>query len=150
MKFRLLISLVSLPILLIITSSSYAFDFKSIASAPAILYDAPSYKASKTFIAPPGMPVEIILTYGEWSKVRDVNGDMFWLESKALSPKRNVIITVDNAKIRSQANDTASTVFSADKNVLLELIEPIASGWLKVQHGDGQNGYIKISEVWGK
>lgn len=150
MKFRLSIALFSLFIL---TGQSHALDFKSVANAPAILYDAPSYKAGKVFIAPRGMPVEVILTYGEWNKVRDFNGDMFWIESKALTSKRNVIVTASNAKIRSNPNDSASVVFSANKNVLLELSESttaVASAWLKVQHIDGQSGYLKRTEVWGE
>ena len=147
MKFRLPLALLSV---LIITGQSYAFDFKSVANGPVVLYDAPSYKAGKIFIAPRGMPVEVILTYGEWNKVRDFNGDMFWIESKVLGAKRNVIVTVPNAKIRSNPNDSANIVFSANKNVLLELTEPAASGWLKVQHIDGQLGYIKRTEVWGE
>ncbi len=153
MKSRLSIALFSVFSLFIVTAPSHAFDFKSVANGPAILYDAPSYKAGKIFIAPRGMPVEVILTYGEWNKVRDFNGDMFWIESKVLGTKRNVIVTVPNAKIRSNPNDSANVVFSANKNVLLELIESTTqatSGWLKVQHIDGQNGYIKRTEVWGE
>jgi hypothetical protein len=38
---------------------------------------------------------------------------------------------------------------TADKDVLFELAEPVASGWIKVKHRDGQAGYVKAAEVWG-
>ena len=57
--------------------------------------------------------------------------------------------SVANAKIRSSADDAAPIVFSADRGVLLDLAEPVASGWIKVKHRDGQSGYVKASEVWG-
>lgn len=126
-----------------------ALEFRSIGAAPVILYDAPSLKGGKLYVAPRGMPVELILTYGAWSKVRDMAGDLSWVESKDLLARRNVIVRVANAKIRAAADESAALVFSADKGVLLEMAEPVAAGWLKVKHRDGQTGYVKVAEVWG-
>ncbi|MEN9866028.1 MAG: hypothetical protein RL748_1618 [Pseudomonadota bacterium] len=128
---------------------AHALEFKSVANSPAVMFDAPSMKGKKVFIAPRGMPVEIVLTYGEWSKVRDASGGLAWLESKTLSNKRTVLVQVASAKIRASADDAAFIVFSADKGVLLELAEPPASGWLKVKHRDGLSGFVKVNEIWG-
>jgi SH3-like domain-containing protein len=136
-------------VFLLIASNSYALEFKSVANAPAVLFDAPSIKGKKMFIAPRGMPVEIIFTHGEWTKVRDASGNLSWLESKSLSNKRNVVVKVASAKIRAEADDGAPVVFTADKTVLLELNEAPNSGWLKVKHRDGLSGYVKTNEVWG-
>ena len=131
-------------------TAAHALEFKSVGTAPAILYDAPSEKGRRVFVAPRGMPVEIVLTYGEWSKVRDAGGDLSWVESKVLTPRRNVVVHVAGAKVRAAADESGALVFSADKGVLLELSEPtIASVWLKVKHRDGQSGYIKAVDVWG-
>jgi SH3-like domain-containing protein len=130
--------------------AAHAIDFKSVGAAPAILYDAPSEKGRKVFVAPHGMPVEVVLTYGEWTKVRDVAGDLAWVESKALSLKRNVIANVASVKVRTAADESSTVVFTADKGVLLELAEPIGSGWVKVRHRDGQGGYVRANEVWGE
>lgn len=126
-----------------------ALEFRSIGATPVILYDAPSLKGGKLYVAPRGMPVELILTYGAWSKVRDMAGDLSWVESKDLLARRNVIVRVASAKIRAAADESAALVLSADKNVLLEMAEPVAAGWLKVKHRDGQTGYVKVAEVWG-
>ncbi|MCX7220006.1 SH3 domain-containing protein [Undibacterium sp.] len=126
-----------------------ALEFKSVGANPVILYDAPTLKGGKVYVAPRGMPVELILTYGAWSKVRDMAGDLSWVESKDLVARRNVIVRVSNAKVRAAADETAAMVFSADKNVLLEMAEPVAGAWIKVKHKDGQLGYVKASEVWG-
>lgn len=133
----------------LVAGCSLALEFKSVANAPTILYDAPSQKGKKLFVAPRGMPVEVVLTYGEWSKVRDASGGLAWLESKALSGKRNVIVSTASAKVRAGADEAAFIVFTADKGVLLELSEPPASGWLKVKHRDGLSGYVKTNEIWG-
>ncbi|MFC3107872.1 SH3 domain-containing protein [Undibacterium arcticum] len=140
---------VTFATLLLAAAAVHAVEFRAIGAAPAVLYDAPSAKGIKVFVAPRGMPVEVILTYGEWSKVRDAVGGLSWVESHALVSKRSVVVTVANAKIRSSADEAAAIVFSADKGVLLDLAEPVSSSWLKVKHRDGQSGYVKASEVWG-
>ena len=124
-------------------------EFKSVGAAPAILYDAPSERGRKVFIAPRGMPVEVILSYGEWAKVRDVSGDLSWVEAKALDARRHVIVNVAGARVRSAADEASPVVFGAERGVLLELAEPISSGWIKVRHRDGQGGYIRAADVWG-
>lgn len=142
--------LIPLALLLFAAAAAHAIDFKSVGDAPAVLYDAPSLRGIKKFVAPRQMPLEVVLTYGEWSKVRDVSGDLLWLESKALSGKRTVVANVANLKVRAAAEDAAAVVFSADKGVLLELSAPAAAGWAKVRHRDGQSGYAKATEVWGE
>lgn len=129
---------------------AHALEFKSVGSTPAVLYDAPSLKGKKMFVAPRGMPVEVVLTYGEWTKVRDVAGDLSWVEASRLSAKRMLIVKAANAKVRATADDNGPLVFTCDKGVLLELSDPPASGWVKVRHRDGQTGYVKVAEVWGE
>ena len=136
-------------LLMAASAGASAIDFKTVGAAPAILYDAPSAKGGKLFIAPSGMPVEVVLGYGEWVKVRDANGDMAWTEAKALSSKRNVVVRSANAKVRATSDDAAPIVMTADKGVLLELADPQASSWLKVRHKDGIAGFIKATDVWG-
>jgi SH3-like domain-containing protein len=130
-------------------AASQAYDFKTVGAAPVILYDAPSTKGGKLFVVPRGAPLEVVLAYGEWLKVRDVNGELAWTEAKGLSAKRNVIVRTPNLKVRATPDDSASAVFTADKGVLLELSESVAGGWIKVRHRDGLIGYVKTSEVWG-
>ncbi len=128
---------------------SHALEFKSVGANPAILYDAPSSKGGKLYVAPRGMPVEIVLSYGEWVKVRDVAGDLAWTEAKGLTPKRNLIVKVAGAKVRTAADEASAPLMSADKGVLLELAEPAAGGWIKVRHKDGISGFVKVTDVWG-
>jgi SH3-like domain-containing protein len=130
-------------------AGSQAFDFKTVGAAPVILYDAPSTKGGKLFVVPRGAPLEVVLAYGEWLKVRDVSGEVAWTEAKGLSAKRNVIVRAANLKVRATPDDAATAVFTADKGVLLELSEAAAGGWIKVRHRDGLVGYVKNSEVWG-
>lgn len=125
-------------------------EFRSVGDAPAIMYDAPSVKGRRMFVAPRGMPVEVVLVYGSWLKVRDAAGDLLWVDAKALTLKRNVVVTAATARIRATAEDAAALVFTADKGVLLEHLELASGGWVKVRHRDGQFGFVKGSEVWAE
>lgn len=142
---------ISIVALLTLFSAGWAqaLDFRSVGASPVVMYDAPSAKGGKLSVAPRGMPLEVVFTSGAWSKVRDMSGDMSWVESKDLVTRRNLIVRVANAKIRATADESAALVFSADKNVLLEMAEPATAGWVKVRHRDGQIGYVKVAEVWG-
>lgn len=135
--------------LLLASSSACAFDFKSVGPQAAILYDAPSLKGGKLFIAPPGMPVEVVLGYGDWVKVRDAAGDLAWTEAKALSARRTVVVRVALARVHEEADDKAPVVMTAERGVLLELADPQGGKWLRVRHRDGISGYVLSSDVWG-
>ena len=136
-------------ILMLASCAAAAFDFKTVGAHPVILYDAPSVKGGKLFIAPSGMPVEVMISYGDWVKVRDAAGDLAWTEARGLSARRNVIVRVASARVRAAPEDNAPVVMTADKNVLLELVDPEAGPWVRVRHRDGIGGYVRASDVWG-
>lgn len=127
-----------------------AAEFRSIATA-SVLYDAPSPQAKKLFVAPRGMPVEVVSTIRIWVKVRDASGDLAWVERDALSPQRTVLATAAPATVvRAAAAEGAPVVFQAERGVVLELLEPVAApGWARVRHADGASGFVRAGDVWG-
>lgn len=141
--------IVAIALPLLACASAQALDFRSVGANAVVLYGAPSTRAAKQYIVPPGAPLEVVLTYGEWVKVRDMAGDLAWTEAKGLSKQRNVIVRSANARVRGAADDSAPVLFIADKGVLLELAEPASNGWTKVRHRDGLTGYVRSTEIWG-
>ena len=113
------------------------------------MYDAPSAKSRPLFVVLAGTPVELVVSLEGWVKARDSRGDLAWIEKKQLTEKRNVIVRVDRAQIRAAAEDKAPLVFEAERDVVLELVEAVAGGWVKVKHRDGQGGFLKAPQVWG-
>jgi SH3-like domain-containing protein len=126
-----------------------AADFRSIAENGTVLYDAPSLKAKKLFVVARDYPVEVMVSVDQWVKVRDLSGDLTWVERKALSDKRTVVVTAPGAEVRSAPNDKAELVFRAQQGVALDLAEIGTSGWARVRHRDGQAGFVRIGSVWG-
>ncbi|HYU67952.1 MAG TPA: SH3 domain-containing protein [Burkholderiales bacterium] len=130
-------------------SLAAAGEFRSIAENGTPMYDAPSVRAKKLFVASRLYPVEVVINIDSWVKVRDQAGDLAWVEKKTLSDKRTVIVTAAVADVRQTANDQAALVFRAQQGVALDVAEPPAGAWIRVRHAEGQSGYVKINQVWG-
>ena len=133
-----------------------AADYRATAEATTILYDAPSTRARPLFVYGRDVPVETLVTVEGWTKVRDMQGAIGWIASKALAEKRTLVVRAGVAEVRSAADESAPIVFRAEQNVILELAEPAASpsatanpGWVKVRHRDGQTGFVRVSQVFG-
>ncbi len=125
-----------------------AFEYVSVAT-PSILYDAPSLKAKKLFVATRYLPLEQIVSLDNWVKVRDASGKLYWIEKRALSSKRFVTVSLSVAAVRENPEVNSAIVFQAPQQLALEWLGEAGNGWIKVRHQDGATGYIKISEVWG-
>lgn len=128
--------------------TAWAIDYLSVAEATA-MYDAPSQKARALFAVAAGTPVEAVVPLDAWIKVRDSKGDLAWIEKRHLSQKRTVIVKTDKAEVRAQADEKAPLVFEAEKDVVLDWLEPGPLGWARVRHRDGQAGFIRAPQVWG-
>jgi SH3-like domain-containing protein len=138
-----------LAALLLVAAGAAAAEYRSLGDRPAVLYDAPSGKADRLFVASRHYPFEILVKLDHWTKVRDANGEVAWVENKALGDQATVLVTVPLADVRAAPSAQAPLVFEAYKQVLLEVVEAPAEGWLKVRHRDGQQGYIRAAHVWG-
>ncbi|HET7546642.1 MAG TPA: SH3 domain-containing protein [Usitatibacter sp.] len=135
--------------LLFAAGAACGAEYRSLGDKPAILYDAPSTRADKLFAVTRFYPFEVLVKLDQWTKVRDANGEVGWIENTALGDRTMVVVTVPLADVRAAPDAQSPLVFEAYKQVLLEIVEPPANGWVKVRHRDGQEGYIRTSHVWG-
>lgn len=139
---------VAAGILLSLTASLWALDFAS-TQRPAILYDAPSSAAEKIAIVSAGYPLEKVVTTAGWVKVRDETGQLAWVEESALGTKHTVLIRVQETSVMEKPSENAAAVFRVAQGVVLDMLQTGEGGWVKVRHANGQEGYLKISDVWG-
>lgn len=136
--------------LLFAAPAAIAAEYRSIGDNGVTMYDAPSIKANRLFVASRFYPVEIIVQLDNWTKVRDAAGDLAWVEKKNLSDTRMVVVTVALADVRQKAEDGAPLVFQARQGVALEIVELGMDPWVKVRHPDGQAGFVRTNQVWGR
>jgi SH3-like domain-containing protein len=149
LPLRTALSILLIAALVLPVPALAAFNFFSISENAAVMYDAPSLKAGKLYVANIHLPVEAVVKVEGWVKVRDSKGNLAWVEEKVLSEKRYVIVTVPMAEAYQAPNANSPIVFKAQQDVVMEWLEPAANGWVKVRHRDGQTGYIRITQVWG-
>ena len=149
MKMRRLAvaALLGLPLALAAAVAG-ASDFRSLAE-PAILYDARSKQGKPLFVIHRYTPVEMVVSIDRWVKVREPAGSLLWLERRQLAEKRTVIITAARADIRQKPDTGSPLAFEAAKDVVLELADKPADGWVKVRHRDGVSGFVRVNQVWG-
>ncbi len=141
---RLLLLLVAAGLAL----PALAIEYRTVDVA-TVLYDAPSVRGSKLFVIKRETPVEVVVSLEGWSKVRDAEGGLAWIEKSKLGEKRSVIVTAGRAEIRERAEEGAPLAFEAEKNVSLEFLEMAPGGWIRVRHRDGLAGFVRANQVWG-
>lgn len=135
-------------LLALLPAAAFALDYRSVSVPRGVLYDAPSANGKKLYVVSQFYPVEVIVDLGAWVKVRDKTGELAWIDSRQLVPKRTVL-ALDAAEVRGSADAAAPVAFRVDKDVALELVEMAGNGWIKVRHRDGLTGFILSSQVWG-
>lgn len=138
-----------LTALMLAANAAHALDYVSVANNSAILYDAPSLKGKKLFVISRFTPLEKVVNLERWIKVRDSSGSLAWIERRAVSDKRYVVVRVPLATVRQAPEINAPVAFQLSKNVAIESLGINGGGWIKARHQDGSSGYLKSIEVWG-
>jgi SH3 domain protein len=129
--------------------AAQALDYVSVQAASAVLYDSPSIKGRKLYVVSRYMPLEQVVNLNEWVKVRDQSGSLAWIEKSALASKRYVVVTVELASVRRAPDQNSPIVFRVRQQVALERVDATGTGWVRVRHLDGAQGFVKVAEVWG-
>ena len=131
-----------------LSSPVSALDFGSSRRA-AVLFDAPASSAQKVAVVSAGYPLEKIISTQGWIKVRDETGALAWIEADILENKRTLLVTHDLAAALDKPLDTATVRFKVQRGVMLTPVAPMESGWIKVRHASGQEGYMRVRHLWG-
>lgn len=133
---------------LLLALPAQAVEFRSLAE-PSLLYDAPSQKGVRLFIASALTPVELVVNLEGWSKVRDASGTLAWVERKHLAELRTVQVVGERAQVREAPDEAAALSFEAEAGVALEFLEMGPAGWIRVKHRDGATGFVRAPQIWG-
>jgi len=95
----------------------------------------------------------VIKKKGKWVKVKDFEGDSGWIYKQLLADKPRMIVKVnrnqnESINIRKSPGTKGKIVGKAYYGVVFATIEQ-KSGWVKVKHDTGLEGWIKRSLLWG-
>lgn len=94
-----------------------------------------------------GLPLLITAEYGNWRRVRDMDGTAGWMHSALLSGTRMGVITGGERLLRTRPAPDAPPIFRAEPGVLIEILS-CENGWCRVALS-GRRAYIAEDDFWG-
>jgi len=93
------------------------------------------------------MPLEITAEYGNWRRVRDMDGAGGWMHYSLLSGVRTVILLKDYTPLRITPAVGADPNAYAEQGVIAFLGKCLPE-WCRVSAG-GESGWVLKTEIWG-
>ena len=127
-------------------------EFRQTLEVATVAFEGPSAKAARQYVYSRGTPLEVVVQIEGWVKVRDAQGELVWVERKALGPRSNVVVKAPVADVYAAADVASPIVFRAENGVLLQVAAPQptdAGAWVQVRHRDGQTGFVRLDTVFG-
>jgi len=123
--------------------------FVTIASDKAYVRTGPERKYPVKWVYQyKGLPVEIILEFDHWRKIRDKDGDEGWMHQSLLSGRRGAIINAYEAvTMRRKPESDARAVAKLRPGVVVSLKECAPSHcFIKA---NGFKGWVDRTDLWG-
>ena len=94
------------------------------------------------------LPLEIILEFDHWRKIRDHEGDEGWLHKSLLSGRRTAIVSGEGYIPITQKADPQSRIKAYLETNVIVRIEECAEVACAV-NASGYKGWIKKENLWG-
>ncbi len=94
-----------------------------------------------------GIPVEIVAEFGNWRKIKDVDGSIGWVYRAMLSGRRNAVVVGGRRAVHAEPDSGTRTVFFADAGVMARL-KRCRSDWCEITVKD-LTGWIPKTQIWG-
>ncbi|MCC7305141.1 MAG: SH3 domain-containing protein [Alphaproteobacteria bacterium] len=95
-----------------------------------------------------GLPVEIVLEYDAWRKIKDSEGEEGWVHQTLLTGKRTGLVRRDRyVPLYEKPSEEAKLAAQIEPGVIIELKE-CKPGWCEV-NASGYGGWVERQYVWG-
>jgi len=95
-----------------------------------------------------GLPVEIILEFEHWRKIRDIEGEEGWIHQSLLSGKRTALILAEEpVSLRRKPEEGARLAAYIEPGALAGLKE-CREKWCELE-ASGYRGWVERRFIWG-
>ncbi len=92
-------------------------------------------------------PLLIVKKKGNWYNIKDFEGDMAWVHKSLLGNISGVITIKAKCNVRSQPDTKSKILFTVERGVPFKVIKR-KDQWIKIEHADGEIGWIYKTLVW--
>lgn len=147
MKWFRAFSYLLLVVFVVPSATALAGERVAVAKKIANVRALPSTKSDTLWQVEKFHPLQIIEKKGKWYRFKDFEGDSGWIHSSLVDKTSSVIIRVRRANIRIGPGTQYDLAFDADKGTPFKVLET-KGRWKKVQHADGDIGWIFSTLVW--
>jgi len=146
-KVPFFIGLSVLTILLILFSSAAFAERLAVSSGTANIRSGPGTNHDILWKVEKFYPVLILKKTNVWYHFRDFEEDEGWIHESLVNKTPTVITKSDTANIRSGPGTKNKILFSVDKGIPFKILKKKGK-WIRIQHADGDKGWIHKSLVW--
>lgn len=95
-----------------------------------------------------GLPVEVVMEFDVWRKIKDSEGDQGWVHQSLLSGRRTAIVTNDDmVAIKKSAENGARIMAYVEPGAVVS-VESCEEGYCEVRAG-AYSGWIERKYIWG-
>lgn len=126
--------------------SAMAAEYVNINKDGVNLRSGPDTTYEKLYELPLGYPLKVLTRKGNWIKVSDFEDDRGWVYDNLVSENSYVIVTVNEANVRSGPGTNNSKVGSVVREVIFKKIDQQGE-WIKVEHPQ-LTGWLHQKLVW--
>lgn len=132
---------------LALTGMAYAAERVAVKSNIANIRAFPGTKADTIWQVEKYHPLIVLSKKGKWYRIKDLDGEIGWIHGSLVDKTATVVVKVKIANVRNGPGVNNDLVFPAGKGTPFKVLKK-KGRWLKVQHADGDIGWIFRSLVW--
>lgn len=94
------------------------------------------------------MPVEIVQEYGNWRKIKDVNGDDGWIHQSLITGERTILIQAQDLVPMHEGFSLESRLVARLEPEVVASIDKCIDSWCRIETG-GYHGWVERNYLWG-
>ena len=92
-------------------------------------------------------PINITTVSGNWYQFKDFENDIGWIHKSLVKKISTVITKKDKCNVREGPGEKHDVIFIVDRGIPFK-VEKRQGKWIRIQHADGDAGWIHQSLVW--
>ena len=146
-KYFSLLFLLLLPVLLFPQSNAEAL---CISNNKANLRQGPGTHYEKLWQVFKYMPFREMKKKGSWYRVKDLDGDIYWVHRKLITKKYKCAVIKNNKTNLRKGPGTKYDLLSwspVDKYFSMRVLQ-IKGKWVRIEDGVGDKGWVSRSLIW--
>lgn len=93
-------------------------------------------------------PLRVLERRGAWLRTRTFRGREGWIARRLTDEGAAVVVTA-RVNVRTGPGTHYPVVFTAEQGVAFRVLR-VEGDWVKVEHADGDRGWLHRSLVWGR